>query len=149
MAYGLVDGKLHGSLGWLRATKRARALWMTGLSWCAAQGRYDGRVPLHMLKVLGGTKRDADALVHVGLWDADGDDYIGHYEIRRSDRRADIPPAIRAAVYERDEFACIACGSGDDLTLDHITPWSRGGSDTVENFQTMCRPCNSSKGANY
>lgn len=149
MPYGLVDDKLHASARWMRATKGARALWVSGLSWCAAQGRYDGRISHHVLKVLGGTKRDADTLVEVGLWERDGDNFLGRYEIRRSDRRADIPPAIRAAVYERDEFACVTCGTGNDLSLDHVIPWSRGGADTVENFQTMCRPCNSAKGANY
>ena len=149
MPYGLVGDKLHGSLEWVRASKGARALWLSGLSWCAAQSRYDSRVPSHILRALGGTRREADALVEVGLWERDGDDYLGQYQIRRSDRRADIPPAVRAAVYERDGFACVRCGSDDDLSLDHIVPWSRGGSDTVENFQTMCRPCNSSKGANY
>jgi len=144
---GLVDSKLHASAKWMRASKGARALWTSGLSWCAAQGRYDGRVPALALKMLGGTKRDVDTLVEIGLWERDGDDFLGHYQIRRDDRRADIPSAVRAAVYERDEFSCVACGAIDDLSLDHIVPWSRGGADTVENFQTMCRPCNSSKGA--
>jgi hypothetical protein len=135
----------------MRASKRARGLWATALSWCASQGRYDGRVPRHILRGLGATTRDADSLVAAGLWETEGDDFLflEHYKVRRTEPRADIPPAIRAAVYERDGFACVTCGSGDDLTLDHIKPWSLGGADTVENFQTMCRSCNSAKGANY
>lgn len=60
--------------------------------------------------------------------------------------RAAIPKQVRAAVYERDNYTCRRCGATDDLTLDHVHPWSIGGSDTEENLQVLCRPCNSSKG---
>ena len=38
--------------------------------------------------------------------------------------------------------------SEDDvlMTKDHILPKSKGGKDTLENFQTMCCICNSNKG---
>lgn len=61
--------------------------------------------------------------------------------------RSKIPDALRAAVYERDGHACLHCGATDRLSLDHIHPWSLGGEDTLENLQTLCRPCNSRKGA--
>ena len=43
--------------------------------------------------------------------------------------------------------ACIDCGSTDDLTVDHIIPKARGGTDEPENLATRCRTHNSSKGA--
>lgn len=61
--------------------------------------------------------------------------------------RKPIPKHVRAAVYERDGYECRKCGAADDLTLDHIFPWSLGGSDTEENLQVLCRPCNSRKRA--
>lgn len=61
--------------------------------------------------------------------------------------RAKIPAVVRLAVYKRDGWACLSCGTGDDLTLDHLLPWSLGGADTEDNLQTLCRPCNSRKGA--
>ena len=61
--------------------------------------------------------------------------------------RPPIPYDLRRRVYVRDGFECVQCGSRKDLTLDHIHPYSRGGEDTYENFQTLCRPCNSRKGA--
>lgn len=144
-----VDDKLFSHPKWIATTAAGKALWVSALSWCASQRVYDGRVPRRMLRVLGATVRDAESLVASGLWVRDGDDYLGSYELHRDERRSDIPAAVRAAVYERDGHACVTCGSGDDLTLDHVVPWSRGGSDAADNLQTMCRPCNSSKGATY
>jgi hypothetical protein len=61
--------------------------------------------------------------------------------------RPRIPDTIRLAVYERDGFRCLHCGTTERLSLDHIHPWSLGGTDTIENLQTLCQPCNSRKGA--
>lgn len=62
-------------------------------------------------------------------------------------RRAHIPQAVRRAVYERDGWACLHCGAMTNLSLDHVEPWSLGGSDDESNLQTLCLPCNVSKGA--
>lgn len=61
--------------------------------------------------------------------------------------RRHIPHSLRLEVYQRDGFICLHCGSVDDLSLDHIHPYSLGGLDTLDNLQTLCRPCNSRKGA--
>ena len=63
----------------------------------------------------------------------------------RSQRPA-IPAVLRQRVYERDGNQCLSCGAADDLSLDHIYPYSLGGPDTFANLQTLCRPCNSRKG---
>lgn len=60
---------------------------------------------------------------------------------------AKIAPAKRRYVYDRDSYMCRRCGTLDDLSIDHIIPRSRGGGNEVENLQTLCRSCNSSKGA--
>ncbi|MCW8040061.1 HNH endonuclease [Acinetobacter entericus] len=56
---------------------------------------------------------------------------------------------LRLQVYERDGFKCVTCGVQQNLTLDHIKPESKGGESTFENLQTMCKSCNSSKGAKF
>lgn len=57
----------------------------------------------------------------------------------------------RLAIYLRDGLACCYCGQGveDDakLTLDHLIPHVRGGSNTPTNLVTCCHKCNSSRGS--
>jgi len=40
---------------------------------------------------------------------------------------------------------CICCGLEVKLTVDHIIPLSRGGSNCIDNIQPLCKNCNSSK----
>jgi hypothetical protein len=57
----------------------------------------------------------------------------------------------RLAIYLRDGMACAYCGAsvedGTKLTLDHITPYVKGGSNHESNLVTCCLTCNSSRGA--
>lgn len=48
---------------------------------------------------------------------------------------------------EHDGHRCVVCGAPDQLTLDHIQPYSQGGSDTLNNLRTLCKTCNSRRGA--
>lgn len=54
---------------------------------------------------------------------------------------------LRRKVFERDAYRCVHCGDHMDLSVDHIYPESKGGTLDMENLQTLCRPCNSRKGA--
>lgn len=56
-----------------------------------------------------------------------------------------IPPDLREAVFQRDNFQCVECDSPDDLTCDHVVPVIRGGETTLANLDTLCRPCNARK----
>lgn len=53
-----------------------------------------------------------------------------------------IPDDLRLSVYERDQYCCVYCGSGDNLQCDHVVPVSKGGATTLENLATACRTCN-------
>lgn len=59
-------------------------------------------------------------------------------------------PATRLAIYLRDGMACVYCDAGvencERLTLDHLKPHSRGGSNDPTNLVTCCVRCNSSRG---
>lgn len=61
--------------------------------------------------------------------------------------RAHIANSTRASVYARDGHRCLVCGTTQRLSLDHIVPWSAGGSDKPDNLRTLCVICNSRKGA--
>lgn len=62
-------------------------------------------------------------------------------------RRRGLGAAARLRVFRRDRFRCVECGEGDDLTVDHIVPVSRGGTNDPENLQTLCARCNRAKGS--
>lgn len=63
-------------------------------------------------------------------------------------RRA-MPHAKARKVWDRDDWTCQHCGTHCGLTVDHVVPVSQGGSDDLDNLQTLCGPCNSSKGARF
>ena len=56
------------------------------------------------------------------------------------------PAFTRFNLFLRDRFACQYCGSGKDLTFDHVVPRRLGGRTTWENVATACAPCNLKKG---
>ena len=47
----------------------------------------------------------------------------------------------RRAVFERDNYACVACGKRSRLECDHIVAVADGGSDDLANLRTLCRTC--------
>jgi 5-methylcytosine-specific restriction endonuclease McrA len=56
-------------------------------------------------------------------------------------------PLTRRNILHRDAHSCQYCGhTGDDLTLDHVMPRSRGGVDSWDNIITACVRCNVKKG---
>lgn len=72
-----------------------------------------------------------------GLWITDD-----RHPVIRSGERAEIPSHVRAAVWYRDRGKCELCGThcppNQPWHLDHITPWSAGGSDQTTNLRVLC-----------
>ena len=67
--------------------------------------------------------------------------------------RVNLPPSLRRAVIERDGRQCGICGkeivADESIDIDHIKPFSLGGTDTLDNLQVAHARCNRSKGAKY
>jgi hypothetical protein len=147
MAFFVAD-TFHQDPMVIEAGPRAAGLWVQAGSW-SAKYRTNGHVPSVIAHHIG-TSRLAHRLVEVGLWTEVLDGYLFgplcKFTAPDGGRRR-IPDELRQRVYARDGFACLHCGSAEYLSLDHIHPHSRGGKDTFENLQTLCTPCNSSKGA--
>ena len=80
--------------------------------------------------------------------DVDGMNKLGFFpKLEPEHHPINVIHPIRELVYKRDNYACKFCGTTEDLTLDHIVPFSKGGDSTPDNLQTLCRSCNSRKGA--
>ncbi len=56
-------------------------------------------------------------------------------------------PLTRRNILHRDSHSCQYCGYiGDKLSIDHVIPRSRNGTDSWENVTTACFSCNIQKG---
>lgn len=64
-------------------------------------------------------------------------------------RRTNIPRGLRHEVFKRDNYTCVECGArksdGATLHVDHKVPVSKGGTDELDNLQTLCSDCNLNK----
>lgn len=54
---------------------------------------------------------------------------------------------VSPIVFARDGYKCRHCGATNRLEVDHIIPIARGGENSFDNYQTLCRPCNRRKWA--
>lgn len=54
----------------------------------------------------------------------------------------EFTPALKNAIFKRDNYRCVICGRGKkegvDIHADHIKPKEFGGKATLENGQTLC-----------
>lgn len=149
MAWARVDDGWWAHPKVLGLSLGARGLWVTTLSWSCAQRK--DIVPSSLVSLVGGSEVEIGELVATGLWEPI-DEANGAWRIHdwsslyvSDHRRAHVPAEVRRAVYGRDGHACLNCGSGDRLTIDHIVPRSLGGDDDLANYQTLCLSCNSRK----
>lgn len=67
-------------------------------------------------------------------------------DLNSKQMRRRIGKNTRQAIFARDKFECQYCGAHNDLTIDHIVPLSKGGTNEDDNLITACRSCNSYKG---
>ena len=70
-------------------------------------------------------------------------------EQEQDDRPLEFSESVKRAIIRRDGYKCVFCGIGESdgvtLCVDHIRPKSRGGSNSVDNGQTLCYEHNTLK----
>lgn len=79
-------------------------------------------------------------------------DLIARTDVPQRTDTGPVPPyrTHRNTLYGRQEGDCAGCRVHfpfRNLTVDHVTPRSKGGGDHLENLQLLCGACNSMKGA--
>ena len=82
------------------------------------------------------------------VYDGSGFDFAVPSVIRlkmQIKRPRPVAKVSRRGIYVRDNYECQYCGSGHDLTLDHVVPKRMGGNDSWENLVACCRKCNGRK----
>lgn len=130
---------------------QALGFWVMLGTYDVAYPGYD--IPKAARRMFGGKPRDVRLLLELDFlrecnnhWRLGFEGDLWTVVYSREGYRQPIPGSVRAAVMERDEYTCVQCSSNDDLTLDHIVPWSHGGADSVDNLRVLCRSCNSRRG---
>ena len=71
---------------------------------------------------------------------------LGH---RKPNMSNAVSQYARKDLYETQQRRCNGCGNTyqeKDLTVDHIVPVSKGGTNDIANLQLLCHNCNSIKG---
>ena len=71
---------------------------------------------------------------------------VNRPEVQDKDNRHPVDPAIKQAVFRRDDFTCQCCGLKGEanigvLVFHHIIGVACGGPDTEENGLTLCQNC--------
>lgn len=136
------------------ANPSAVIIWVLSITYSADQKTGGFISDFAARRFIGTSSDDANQLTEYVFWNrVDGGwriNTLGLFSLNVHGHtgRPHIPDGLRRKVYERDGYKCVRCGATDHLSLDHIWPWSLGGKDEESNLQTLCRSCNSRKGAN-
>lgn len=56
-----------------------------------------------------------------------------------------IQQSVKNIVWDRCQGKCVQCNSEQYIEFDHIIPFSKGGSNSENNIQILCRRCNLAK----
>ena len=105
-----------------------------------------------LIERFGSMEKATEAIERLAMSMMDEDNIASIYADRQ---RNFIGGDARYALLYKAGFKCQACGSKpaphNDVTLaiDHIVPFSWGGSDDPDNLQVLCEACNCRKGDRF
>ena len=137
---------------WLDAlTGQAAGCWPRLLCWVKLRGK-GGRCKAPDPSVLARrwrvNRQSVDELIQAALEDEaiviEGDELQVTNWRRYDPLRPSLPAWLRRMIMERDEGRCRYCGRPAEH-VDHVLPYSRGGSDDPGNLVAACAPCNLDK----
>lgn len=97
-------------------------------------------------------KNPRGSVTCIRRWEKKHPEKKGEYANRRRARKlgSTSEPYSFREICNHYGNKCVSCERGDQpLTVDHIIPISKGGEDTIENVQPLCRVCNSRKGSHH
>ncbi len=88
----------------------------------------------------------ANRLLGVGQSEMPGD----IYDTNDQPPTPELSSAVKQQVKVRDKDRCLCCGETNRqrLQIDHVAPSYFGGSNELDNLQTLCRTCNNHKAIN-
>ena len=89
---------------------------------------------------------DDDVTNKKGIYEYLIDGQEKHLSIRQ------FSESMRTAAYERQKGICPKCKRHfdiDEMQVDHIKPWNKGGKTTADNCQMLCSHCNAIKSDSY
>lgn len=89
-------------------------------------------------------KETAQVIIERTLAEIEAEEKKRLCALRRAEFARNYEP-IKLALIERDGYGCVECGAQDNMTVDHIIPLSKGGTDKLDNLRFLCRGCNSKK----
>ena len=93
-----------------------------------------------------GTRAEFRTVCKFKLVAVEGDEHCEQPVQVNAERRRLIPTQVKLAVWKRDDAKSSKCGAADELHLDHILLFSKGGTSlTAANVQLLCARHNLAK----
>lgn len=68
------------------------------------------------------------------------------YRAKRKNAKGNFTIDEWQEILNKNNNKCVICGSFEHLSIDHIIPITKGGTNYASNLQPLCRGCNSRKG---
>ena len=110
-------------------------------------GEYDNLHKKEAREYYNSHKKEWDRVYKI--WEHNNPDKVSVYNVKRKALKLNALGHFTAqewkALKEKYGNICLKCRKKKKLTVDHIVPLSKGGSNYISNVQPLCKSCNSKK----